>query len=447
MKKRILFLPLILALCLVCLTFSGCDVMDTLRSAGLDTDDADDGVYETVSGMNFSYSPYYTPVVSRYSYQQLDGRQQELYDRLLEGIYTISPQKDPELGIYPMKVVRVSGQMSVAKMRIAIRALTNDNPYIFWLSQSFSHLTDADNNFSEVAAYSEFSPGVLTSLLRQTDAAITAFYGSVPSGLTPYQREKLVHDCVIDNVEYDREIAGLTEISEQNIKGHSIYGALVDRRCVCEGYGMTMQLLLNGLGVDCVTLTGMSYNSSLNTDGADSVLHLWNAVQLDGVWYHVDPTWDDQAEELQRYVFFNLSDEKLSKDHTISESAEEADENRIAENGTEDLNIFIPDCGSMAYNYYVYECPHLTNFHTNDIGDALLLAAQRQDAYFTFYVDPDKLNFDSAVRQLFKDAPQYFFEYVNYANNRLSQYEIDDSNLTYYMNKDRCSISVQLRYY
>ena len=447
MIKRIRFLSILLALCMICPALVGCDVVDDLRDSMHDRLADDSMTYETVSGMNFSYSPYYTPTASRYSYQQLGTEQKELYVRLLEVVYTISPERNNKLGVYPMKEVIVSGMLSVAQMRIVIRALTNDNPYLFWLSQSFSHLVDVKNNTTEVVAYSEFAPGTLSVLLQQTDSAISSFYASVPSGLSPYQREKLVHDCIIENCEYERALVNLTEVNEQNIKGHSIYGALVDRRCVCEGYGMTMQFLLNGLGVECVTLTGMSYNSTLEKGDQESVLHLWNAVQLDGAWYHVDPTWDDQAEELQRYVYFNLSDDVLQKDHTISSTVDQAEEYSIEINGTEDLNLYIPVCTSMDYNYYRYECTHLTRYDSDEVKEALLRAAQNKDTYFTMYVDPDRLDFDKAVRQLFKESPQYFFGYINYVNNRLYQYEIDSSNLTYYVNKDRCSISVRLRYY
>lgn len=447
MKKRIRLIPVLLTLCIICSALAGCDVVDSLRSTVSDQFRDDGGQYQTVRGMTFSYSPYYTPATSRYSYQQLNDGQKQLYDRILEGIYAISPERDPSLGVYQMKPVRVNALLTIAQMRIAIRALTNDNPYLFWLSQSFSHLTDVGNNTTEVVAYSEFAPETLAVLLQQLDAVTDSFFASVPSGLSAYQREKLVHDYIIDNCAYDREIAALTQVDEQNIKGHSIYGALVDRRCVCEGYGMTMQFLLNGLGVDCVTMTGMSYNSSLNSDSHESVLHLWNAVLLDDTWYHVDPTWDDQAEQIQHYVYFNLSDAIIQKDHTISALFDQVEDERIAENGTEDVNLYIPLCSSMDYNYYIYECPHLTRYDSAEVKEGLLQAAQNREPYYTFYVDPDELDYDKAVKKLFKDSPQYFFGYIEYVNDRLYDHEIDNNNLTYYLNKERSSISVQLKYY
>jgi hypothetical protein len=43
--------------------------------------------------------------------------------------------------------------------------------------------------------------------------------------------------------------------------------------------------------------------------------HVWNAVYLDGYWYHLDLTWDDPVtsdhQDLLEHEFFLINDQKL----------------------------------------------------------------------------------------------------------------------------------------
>lgn len=328
-------------------------------------------------------------------------------------------------------------------MRVTVRALTDDNPYLFWLSHTFSHLFYEDENYTKVIVYSEFSPDDLRVMIRELDAAVEAFYASVPADLDAYEREKYVHDFLLDHCEYDDEAAASDEATSKEYMAHSIYGALVNGKCVCEGYGTAMQLLLNGLGVECVTLTGRA--ASQNDE--EEVLHLWNAVKLDGAWYHVDPTWDDQDDRMFCYDYFNLDDALLFDDHTLSKTPDELGDALIAENGTEDMNIFIPACCDTEYNYYVYECPHLEDYVGREVRRALYQTALDRADSFTFYIDPDYLDYDEAVTDLFKEYPQVFFDYTGYVNEHLYDYEIDESNLRYYSDEKRRKVTVALNYY
>lgn len=90
---------------------------------------------------------------------------------------------------------------------------------------------------------------------------------------------RLVHDYLIDTIEYDLN-AGSTV--------YDIYGALVNRRVVCEGYAKAFKYILDDLGIPCIIVCGTGTNSSGATES-----HAWNYVQLDGKWYAVDVTWDD----------------------------------------------------------------------------------------------------------------------------------------------------------
>ena len=70
------------------------------------------------------------------------------------------------------------------------------------------------------------------------------------------------------------------------------YGALIDRTCVCQGYAALLYRLLLELGVDNRVLTGTG-----NGGG-----HAWNIVELDDVYYNVDPTWDAGRTEYDYFL-------------------------------------------------------------------------------------------------------------------------------------------------
>lgn len=430
----------LLSLCLLCGVLSSCGSFELIRDR-LSYGDPDDDVYERAATLTVGGSAYYTPVEPRYAYSLLSGRQQQLYDALLEQAVMISAEKN-DLDKYPMKAVQIPGELNTASIRVVLRAMTNDHPELFWLSQTFAHRFFADENVTKVAAYSEFSPQEVSRMAGEIGEVCEAFFASIPAGLDAYEREKAVHDYLLDRCEYDHEIAASGETTARSLNAHSIYGALADRRCVCEGYGTAMQLLLNALGVECVTLTGRS-----RQDGHDEELHLWNAVRLDSGWYHVDPTWDDQEEPMHRYDYFNLDDQTFMADHSLSGTPDELGDAVIEANGTEDMNIFIPSCVTMSENYYVRECPHLTDYGGGEIIGALYRAALDEEESFTFYIDPAYLDYDEAIRLLFREYPQYFFSYADQVNGWLYDYEIDNSNLTYYQGKKLGKVTVALKYY
>ena len=84
------------------------------------------------------------------------------------------------------------------------------------------------------------------------------------------------HDYIINYTKYD------SLRSDKNIttyRSDIAYGPLFEGYAVCGGYTDLMQLFLEKMNVK-------SYRVSSNS-------HIWNAVYLDGEWYHLDLTWDD----------------------------------------------------------------------------------------------------------------------------------------------------------
>lgn len=101
---------------------------------------------------------------------------------------------------------------------------------------------------------------------------------------------------------------------------YSIYGALINKTCVCEGYAKAFKYLANQAGYECEMLQGVGINSSGKKEN-----HAWNAVKLKDTWYLVDCTWDDpivvgngKVTNKIRYKYFLKGLNTFNKDHTLS---------------------------------------------------------------------------------------------------------------------------------
>lgn len=149
----------------------------------------------------------------------------------------------------------------------------------------------------------------------------------IQPGMTDYQKEKAIHDYVVDNCEYDLEGYRITNIPSES---YSAYGALCLGKAVCEGYAEAMMLLLNRSGVECQIITGSSRGEG----------HAWNLVSIEGDYYHLDATWDDpimaDGSEVRTYHYFNLNDQEMALDHSWNQSE-------------------FPSCKASVFSYYSYQ--------------------------------------------------------------------------------------------
>lgn len=101
------------------------------------------------------------------------------------------------------------------------------------------------------------------------------------------------------------------------------YGSLVNGKAICGGYATGFKAVMDRLGIPCVCVQGSSLS-----DGAESYqAHMWNYVEVDGLWYAVDVTWNDTSNNLTKWLL--VGGETLFKTHiedpVISSSGYELD--------------------------------------------------------------------------------------------------------------------------
>lgn len=396
--------------------------------------------YIEIDKTSFNYCEYYTPLECRKSYDLLENdNMRKLYEKLYESAYFVYPAAYVQNEYKCKQVILEDMALTQAQIRLTIKALTDDNPHIFWLSTTFGYLSSVEENYTAVQLYSRLEPEQLKTSVARLKVMTDEFLNSLEKGMTPYQLELFIHDFIIDKCEYDTTVMSSDDIPSDKASAFDPYGVMVKGVAVCEGYARTFQMLCNSVGIDCVVVIGES----------EGELHMWNAIILDGDYYYVDTTWDDKDENAFRYDYFNITTEQLSVDHEFSPLSSEMTDEQICGDDTLNAltsNFMIPDCDSTKYNYYVRSCTALTDYSGDDIVDSLLTAASKKKDVFHFYIDPDYLTFEYAVDQLFYTYPQYFFSYINTVNYSLPDYSIDTHNLNLYQKDWLSTVTVVLEY-
>lgn len=137
---------------------------------------------------------------------------------------------------------------------------------------------------------------------------------TVTADMSDYEIAKVLHDYLVLNVEYDRNVweGFLSGTAKSRPVEHGIYYPLMEYKATCSTYASAYKYLLNLACVPCEEING-------DSDGTDpiaealgyTVSHAWNIVQIDGEWYHVDVTWDDLGGDDIRYDYFLKSDKAL----------------------------------------------------------------------------------------------------------------------------------------
>lgn len=266
--------------------------------------------------------------VDKYFYNQLEEESKTIYkalesnkENMKSGTYRI------ELGENFSDILeKENGQEELGNYyQSAIEAYIYDNPNIFYLSPSKMYLNiETITKFADVSYNvfinsgnedNYFAEGFTSEeQVREAINRVEEIKNNILSQRNGnnYEDIKMVHDYLVDNIEYD------TTISRNNI--YDVYGALVNRIAVCEGYARSFKYILDEMGIPCVLVIGTGTNSQGETER-----HAWNYVELEGNWYAVDCTWDDPiiigggGQTLEsRYKYFLKGANEFNTDHIAS---------------------------------------------------------------------------------------------------------------------------------
>lgn len=334
-------------------------------------------------------------VKTGYSYDNLSSdKLRELYNKI-----------DEYAEIATIGYFTIDAPLNEMQLSEAVEAYKNDHPEVFWLKSDFEYI-DNDDSTSLFLSYSvqpdNSDPDRLKKAKENFNKTVDKIVDGAPKNATDYELELYANDYLVDNCVYDKEAAETEEL-----EGHEndAYGALVEKKAVCEGYSRAFQLLCNRLGVDCISISGFG----------DGESHSWNNVKLDGEWYEVDVTWNDTDGDMEFpiYDYFNLPSDKFSESHSTSPLYSEVSLSEY-ENSQYYHNVFAPVCTGTKYYYYSYSCVTVDDINdSEEVTNAIAQAAKDGEEYFDFVID-ESLDFDTTADQIIYNG--YLAEWIANAN-------------------------------
>lgn len=128
------------------------------------------------------------------------------------------------------------------------------------------------------------------------------------------QRVKTIHDYIINNSRYS--LGFYRKVNQLSV--HSGYTLVKEKAGVCEAYAILFQKLALASDVNSRFVFGDIGSPD------DDIYHLWNMVNIDGKWYHIDVTNDEPFDEEDEakantappiYRFYLKSDRFMSQTH------------------------------------------------------------------------------------------------------------------------------------
>ncbi len=409
---------------------SGCFINDLLEHAQGQLFESvkfeDDSGYTQVTAETVADSAYYKPKAVTYGYDSLDSQtQKDCYNDMCTAVYRISEEKN-EYDLYATGKVNIKDKSFTEKdLEKCIKAFTMDHSEVFWVANRYTY--GAAGNQFVVQLYSYVGGEECKKRIVKFSDAVNEVLSNIPSGLNEYHLEKYIHDTVLSGCTY---AAGVND-AEDGWEEFTVYGTLINGSAVCEGYSHTMGLLLNKVGIPCYFVNGYGENSP----------HMWNIVNIDGNWYHLDSTWDDNDNAY--YHYFNIDDKTVLHDHEISPLYEDTD---TSKDGI--FNLWLPECTSDSANYFIVESTYIYDFNEcRDVMVAdLVRAAENKDTEFTIKFDT-ALDYNEALRVMFNGEPYYMFDYIMEANKQLdTDYKINDENVSLIILEQFSSVVVKLEY-
>lgn len=245
-------------------------------------------------------------------YQKLSIKEKRTYDSLVDGFSKMMPA-------IPIATTE--------KMEGIVADIMHNHPELFYLNQKYMITGGALRGKALQMRY-QCNERQRNRIWKQVEDEASRIVSQViRPRQSEYDKVLALHDFLKSNIRYNEKALKNPQLWD----AYTVVGALIDKNCVCQGFAAGMKLLCDLVNVVCFSVSGYGHNNLM--DGP----HAWNIVRINGFYYHVDVTWDNQfgsAIDVPNYTYLNLNDQMMAKDHEWDQ-----------------LNY--PPCFSTAYNYFV----------------------------------------------------------------------------------------------
>ena len=182
---------------------------------------------------------------------------------------------------YVIAKVPFTGRFTQDEALAVATAFFYSNPQYFFVSQL---AWNSDNIY--LITYDGYENGAARmAAANRIDIATSQWLAEINQGRDDLEKESIIYKKLCDSVIYNKDENGAISAGSNQ----TIAGALLNGRCVCNGYAMTVTYFSHLIGIDCVGIVGNN--------------HAWNSINLGGSWYDLDVTWMDRYEVTGRYYY------------------------------------------------------------------------------------------------------------------------------------------------
>ena len=188
-------------------------------------------------------------MVTKYASLDYDKRMQDVYDDVVDTMQNFRTKSYVPLTISTEDYVKV------------LETVRCEQLMLFYLQNRYAGDFDSTVQTYEMNFSYKYSIKEVNIMLMETEKAAKEIMTLTDPSMSDYEKLKIFHDYLVLNV----------ESSTDDPTADSIYGALVNKKALCEGYAKAFSYLCNLAGIENMIVTGYT-----------DVDHMWNMVKLEG---------------------------------------------------------------------------------------------------------------------------------------------------------------------
>ena len=267
----------------------------------------------------------------------------------------------------------------------AIRQVMRDNPDIFWFSHQWRYSRDDAKAHFRYTIDEKHSQKIRAQI---DDVVQNDFKLDYVHSLSVKEQVMYVY----------KWIALYCNYTIHSAHNQTIYSVFVHRHSVCTGIAKAAQYLLKLLGIESRLVFGKMNNS------AEDSRHCWLVVNIEGQWYHLDPTFALPETE---YLLRQCGVEPLRGDGFLFYNFFCVDTSTIKQSRTIEEEELLPVCIENVEHTILQNINVTPSRNGEQAGLGCLLSDVGTTAEIYLAHNKDKHNRHRAVAKEFKDDPDH----------------------------------------
>lgn len=302
------------------------------NSKGIDVDESTFILVSAENNGEYSDPLYFSYVILKdrtdykyaYGYNSLDENEKYIY----ELIYNNAKEFNRNIAIGNRGI-------TYSKIQKILMCVNYDNPLMFQIPLAIINWSGTADNVTKIVLMEDFTSQECEYYRKKTEECADEILACADGSFSLMEYIDTIHYQLLSNAYYS---------ADYEDSDYEAFGIMVKGKGVCESYSRAFQYICQRIGLQCILIVG-------DCEGEG---HMWNMLQIEGDWYHIDLTWDDGDNGEIYYDYFNINDNLIIAygNRTISPLI---DDRLITRKILSDVNYYpIPKADGNKYSYTNY---------------------------------------------------------------------------------------------